>query len=117
MSISLRKHRARLFDYIDAGSQGDVDSAYALNASDADDDAWWCSRALPTGRESTLGMKAEHRVDAVFAFDAHAPISVNSAIDCEGESFVVRAVLTRDFGTDEIQVLAERMVGLTLTAS
>lgn len=117
MSVSLRSRRAKLFDFVDAGTEGEVDSAYALVTSGDADDMWWCSKAQPTGREVTTGMQAEHRVDAVFGFHAEAPVTINGAIHCEGESFLVRAILPRDYGTDEIQVFAERQVGQTLTAS
>jgi hypothetical protein len=41
----------------------------------------------------------------------------DDAIKCDGDSFVVRAVLKRDYGRDEVQVYAERTVEQTLTTS
>lgn len=117
MSISQRKHRARIFDYVDAGTEGVIDPAYALNSSGDADDAWFCAKTPIFARESTTGMKAEHHVDMTFEFGAEAPANVDSAIDCDGESFVVRKVVSRDYGINCLIVEAERKVGLTLTAS
>lgn len=108
MSISLRKFRALLFDYRDAGSEGDVDSTYELVTSGDSDDAWWASKAAPTGREVTTGMQADHRVDAVLGFAAEAPVTEDGAVVIESTEYLVRAVLPRDYGRDEVQVYAER---------
>jgi hypothetical protein len=115
MSISLRRFRATVFEYHDAGTEGQVDSTYLVKSSGADDDQWWCSRITPTGREVTTGMQADHRVDAVFGFDAAAAITTDDAILCDGASYLVRAVLPRDYGRDELQVYAERVVELALS--
>jgi hypothetical protein len=117
VSVGLRKFRALVFEYIDAGSAGNPDSAYQIVDSGDADKAWWCSRALPSGHEVTTGMRPEHRLDAVFGFAAEVPVDVSHAIMIGDEAFIVRAVLTRDYGHDEVQVLAERQVELTLTAS
>jgi hypothetical protein len=73
--------------------------------------------AMPTGHETTIGMKADHRVDAVFGFAVECPIEVNDAIVADGNAYLVRSVLPRDYGTDETQVLAERVVNLNLATS
>jgi hypothetical protein len=117
MAISLRSHRALILDYVDAGSEGNIDSTYLVKSSGAADDMWWCSRIAPSGHEVTTGMQPDHRVDAVFCFSAHAPLAVDDAIHCDGASYAVRAILTRDYGHDELQVYAERIAELALTPS
>jgi hypothetical protein len=120
MSVSLRKFRAKVYEYSDAGAAGDIDSVYYLVPSTAADQCWWCSRALPTGREVTVGMKPEHRLDAVLGFAAYVDLVPDSAIvlndgTADEEAYIVRAVLPRDHGRDEVQVLAERIAELILT--
>lgn len=108
MALSQRKFRATLYDYVDAGTGGEVDSTYELVTSGDDDDAWWASKANPTGRETTLGMQAEQRFDAVLGFAAEAPVTEDGAVVIESVEYLVRAILPRDYGRDDIQVLAER---------
>lgn len=117
MSASLRKFRALVFTYADVGSEGTQDSVYLVEDSGDSDQMWWCSKGIPSGRETTRGAKPEHTVDAVFGFAAGAPVNVNSAILCDGATYVVRSVLTRDYGRDELQVLAERVTNLSLEPS
>lgn len=117
MAISLRTHRAKLFEYHDAGSEGAIDSTYLVIASSASDERWWCSRIAPTGREVTTGMQPDHRVDAVFVFDKRSPVAVDNAIECDDESFLIRAVLTRDYGHHEVEVHAERVAELALSTA
>ena len=117
MSISLRKFRALVLAYADAGSDGVPDSTYTVVDSGDEDQLWWCSRIAPSGREVTTGMQPDHRIDAVFGFAAECPIAADGALVCDGESYQVRAVLTRDYGRDEVQVYAERVVELALTPS
>lgn len=83
-------------------------SAYTLVSSDESDRAWWASKAQPTGREVTVGMQAVHHVDAVIGFSSAAPVTEDGAIVCDGVEYLVRAILPRDYGRDEIQVYAER---------
>jgi hypothetical protein len=115
MSLSLRKFRALVLEYHDAGSAGNVDSTYLVKASSDTDQMWWCSRIAPTGREVTTGMQPDHRVDAVFGFAAACPVVVDDALLCDGASYAVRAVLERDYGRDELQVYAERVAELALS--
>jgi hypothetical protein len=114
MSVSLRRFRALVFEYHDAGTAGEVDSTYLIKTSGDADDMWWCSRMPASGREVTVGMQPDHHVDAVFGFAAHVPIDKDDVIRCDGQSFSVRAVLDRDYGRDEVQVYAERKVELVL---
>lgn len=116
MPISQRKFLAFVGEYHDGGSDGQVDSTYLVKASPDDHQQWWCAKTTPSGREVTTGMKAGHRVDAVFEFSAECPVAFNDAILCDGESYWVRAVLNRDYGQDAVQVLAERDPDLTLTS-
>jgi hypothetical protein len=118
VSASLRKFLASVYTYSDAGSGGLMASRYVKSASSDAHGEWWCSRAVPTGKEVTVGMKADHRIDAVFGFAAQAPVSEHGAIVCDGVQYLIRAVLDRDYGRDEVQVYAERAVeSLTLAAS
>jgi hypothetical protein len=114
VSASLRRYRAQLFAYVEAGTAGAVDSAYQTLPSSDPDELWWCSKVSPTGRETTVGAAPAHHVDAVFGFAAVAPAQVDGAILCDGESFVIRAVLARQYGRDELQVHAERNAELVL---
>lgn len=108
MALSQRKFRAKLYDYVDAGTLGEVASTYELVTSGDSDDAWWASKANPTGRETTLGMQAEHSFDAVLGFAAEAPVTEDGAVVIEDVEYLVRAILPRDYGRDDVQVLAER---------
>lgn len=120
MSASLRKLRALVYEYKDGGTGGEIDSTYLLTVSGDADNAWCCARGMSSGRETTTGMRPEHRIDAVFNFAANVPVDIHSAIvlnngtDLE-EAYMVRAVLARDYGRDEVQVLAERVAELILT--
>ena len=116
MSVSLRTHRALVFEYHDGGSQGSVDSTYLVVDSGDADQRWWCSRIETGGRETTVGMQADHRYDAVFGFSAECPIEADGAIVCDGVSYAVRGNVRRDYGRDEIQVFAERDEDLALAA-
>jgi hypothetical protein len=108
VSASLRKFRAFVYDYDDTGTAGEMASTYQLHASSAADGAWWCSKAQPTGREVTTGMRPEHRVDAVLGFSAYAPVTENGAVVVDSVQYLVRAILARDYGRDEVQVYAEK---------
>lgn len=120
MSASLRKSRAKVYAYGEVGTAGVIDSVYYLVPSSAADASWWTARMTPTGRELTTGMKPEHRIDAVFSFDARVDVRVDSAVVLQDlaateEAYIVRAVLPRDYGRNEVQVYAERVVDLILT--
>ncbi len=117
MSISQRKHRALILEYHDAGTLGNIDSTYLVKASDADDEMWWCSRGINGGHEVTTGMQPDHRTAVTFCFSAHAPVAVDDAIRCDGQSFLVRFVGERDYGHDEVQVETERIVEQTLSTA
>lgn len=108
MSASLRRHRAFVYDYTDAGTGGETAPTYVLNSSDAADGAWWCSKAVPSGRENTTGMKPEHRLDAVLTFSASAPVTDDSAIVVDSVEYLVGAIMARDHGRDELQVYATK---------
>jgi hypothetical protein len=108
MALSQRKFRAQVGTYRDAGTAGEVTANYVRQTSGDADHLWWCSKAIPTGEEVTTGMKAEHRLDAVIGFAAVAPVTEDGAIRIDSVDYLVRAILKRDYGRDEIQVLAER---------
>lgn len=108
MSVSLRKFRAYVYDYSDTGTGGEIVPTYLLHASGAADGAWWCARAVPTGQEKTTGMAADHRIDTVLNFSASAPVADDSLVIVDSVSYLVRAILARDYGRDELEVWAER---------
>jgi hypothetical protein len=108
MSVSLRRHRAQVYAYTDAGANGETAPAYVRSVSGASDGAWWASKALPTGKEVTTGMQADHRVDAVLTFSSACPVAVDSLVVLGSDQYLVRAVLPRDHGRDTQQVYAER---------
>lgn len=60
-------------------------------------------------------MKADERIDAVLEFSVEAPVNRDCLVQINSEQFWVRSVLSRDYGRDELQVLAERVSGRTLT--
>jgi hypothetical protein len=122
MSISDRRLRATLFTTVDIGTQGETDQVYLIVPSAASDQAWWATRAIPRGDESTVGVRPEHRVDAVIELSAAVPIDSNSAIIIErgttrAETYMVRSILRRDYGRDVLQVLAERVADRVLTTT
>lgn len=122
MSISLRRHRAAVFAFQDLGSAGESDMAYLIIPSSAPDQQWWCARTLPHGDERTVGAAPEHRVDAVLELSAACPLDLNSAIvlflgTAAEETYMVRAILRRDYGRDTIEVQAERVWERALTTS
>lgn len=109
MSISHRTHRAAIYTQTDTGTAGVAVKTWTRQNSTATDKLWWCARSLPTGRELTVGMKPEHRVDAVFSFSAAVTaLTTDSLIVEDGVQYAVRAVLPRDHGHDEIKALCER---------
>jgi hypothetical protein len=108
VSASLRRFRAQIGTYRDAGTQGDVVAQYLRVSSGETDHLWNCSLAQPTGREVTTGMKAEARVDAVIGFLGEVTVTESGAIRIDGVDYLVRAVLDRPYGRDEIEVYAER---------
>jgi hypothetical protein len=108
VSISLRKFRALVGTYRDAGTTGQVTANYVRQSSGDADHMWWVSKAQPTGREVTTGMKAEHRLDAVLGFAAVAPVTEDGAVQIDSVDYLVRAMLDRDYGRDEVQVYVER---------
>lgn len=108
MSISQRTFRAAVYAMTDGGSGGVVTSTYTrANSTDADR-LWWCSRSVPTGREVAVGMRPEHRIDAVFGFAAAVTLTNDGLLVCDGSQYLIRAILDRDYGRDEVQVLAEK---------
>lgn len=116
MSVSHRNRRTLVLEYVDAGSEGSVDSAYQAIDSGDSDKRWWCAFMTPTGREVTTGMQPDHRVDAVLVFAGEVPVHVDHALLLDdGEGYLVRAVLPRAYGRDETLVYAERTAELTLS--
>lgn len=108
MSASLRQHRVSVYLYSDGGASGVITSTYTRTTPASDGPEWWASRVAPSGRETTLGAAAGHRVDAVFGFAAECPVTKDSLLYVDSVQYLVRAVLDRDYGRDEVQVLAER---------
>lgn len=109
MSASLRKFRALIGHYVDVSVEPGIEVAeYAVDPSPDVDGMWWCSVSQPTGREVTVGMRPEHRIDVILGFAAHAPVEVPGASRVAGVLYLHRAILNRDYGRDEVQVYAEK---------
>ena len=111
MSVSHRKFLAIIATYSDTGSDGVVTSTYTKSASPDSHGLWWCSKGVPTGYETTTGMKADERIDVVLGFAAEAPVDRDTLVEIDGTQYMVRSVLSRDYGRDEVQVLAEFVSG------
>ena len=97
--------------YSDTGSDGAVIATYTKSASPDTHGLWWCSKGVPTGHETTTGMKADERIDVVLGFAAEAPVDRDTLVEIEARQYMVRSVLERDYGRDEVQVLAEFVSG------
>lgn len=103
-----------MYAYTDSGSGGVVTSTYTRVNSTAADRLWWCSRGVPTGFEPTVGMRPEERVDAVLGFAGEVTgVTRDSLVLIGTTQYMVRSVLPRDYGTDEIQALCENVSGQT----
>jgi hypothetical protein len=62
-------------------------------------------------------MQPDHRVDVVLGFASECPIQPDYTVLLDtGTAYVVRAVLIREEGRDEVQVFAERIVEQVLAA-
>jgi len=115
VSVSHRTFRALVATYSDTGTNGRPNSTYTKAPSSDSDGLWWCSRGQPTGREATVGMKADERISAVLGFSAHAPVDRDCLVQIGTSQYFVRSVLARDYHRDEVQVLAEFVSGRTIT--
>jgi hypothetical protein len=104
VSISHRDQRGRVYGYSDVGTGGLMDSKYTFLYER------WCRKEPPSGKEVTTGLKAEHRIDAVWSFDDHVVIPENGALKINGEVYLVRAVMPRRVAR-EVQVYAELVRG------
>lgn len=111
MSISQRKFRVDLYDFVRGGgtSNGRVASQYRRVASSSTSGKWWAAKTNPSGREATSGMKAEHRLDVIFTLSARAPVTEAGLIALDGTFYYVRWMGERDYGHDEVQVYGERV--------
>lgn len=109
MSASLRNTRAAVYTYTRGGSGGRVVSSFtkATNPLAADGN-WWCHVAMPTGREVTVGMQPEHRIDVVLEFGPDAPVSDTGALVIDTVEYLIRVVLPRTHGQPAQQVYASR---------
>ena len=121
MSASLRKLRAKVYAYSATAPEGFPTETYTRAASTAADGAWWCSRGLPTGREYQVsaqpGAQMGEQADTVLGFDAHAPVATKSVVQIGDDVYRVLAVLARDYGRNDLQVLAVRASAAAFTLS
>lgn len=69
MSISNRRLRAAVYQYVDIGVDGRSDPAYVkqVNAN-ASDGNWWCSLDQTDGNETIRGGKPEYRKQGILGF-------------------------------------------------
>lgn len=108
MSISLRRFRAAIYVQSDGGTAGVAKPTWTRSNSGDTDKLWWCSVAVPTGREGVVGAAPQYRVDAVLGFAAEAPVATGRLIVVDTIRYEVRAVLPRVHGRNEVQVHAEK---------
>ena len=111
-----------MFSYADVGADGVVDSVYTPIDPPDGSGAWWCSEGWDGMSESTVARSPEHTQQGVFVFSAESPLAsqtagVNYALLIDGGTYHVRSVRPARYGTNEIIVTAERVVGLDLTVS
>ena len=112
MPLSARTRRLRLYSYTDTGSDGRREQTFVKQAnSSADDGDWWGSLVAPGGREVNIAAQKGYSVDAVIGLGPAAPVtSVGLVKDvATGAIYKVTAVLPRDIGRDEQQVMGERV--------
>jgi hypothetical protein len=122
VSLSLRTRRAQVFAYADVGTDGVIDSVYTPILPSDGTDAWWCSEGYEGMGESTVARSPEHTMQGVFVFSDESPFAsltpgVNYALLIDGGTYHVRSVRPARYGTNELIVSAERVVGLDLTTT
>lgn len=109
MSISSRRYRVGIYHQTDTGSGGIPKKTWTRQNSTAADRLWWASRAVPSGRETVVGARPEHRLDAEFLFPKSTSAVTNDAlIVSAGVQYHVRAIKPRDHGTNELLVECEK---------
>lgn len=55
----------------------------------------WCRIEPPTGRETTIGQRETHRVDAVLVFRQHVPVDAKWLARVHGTVYRILGVLPR----------------------
>jgi hypothetical protein len=109
MSISLRKHRAAIFWYLDSGEDGRSTPRWVKQVNPKKSDGnWFCSRSFPDGHEVTVGAKPEYRVEGKLGFSVAAPVIAEKGVailmvDTQ-QIYIVQTVLPRELGQYEQQV-------------
>jgi hypothetical protein len=100
--VAVKDRRIRVYHLVERGQDGATDQVYLRQPSGQSDQGYWAGTPYISGRERTVGTQAEHVVIYDVVMDDHVPV-VNS-------SDAVIAVLGN--GTDEVQFLKVRSVGL-----
>jgi hypothetical protein len=89
VSVSLRNERGKIYRYSNAGSEGLTDSRYTYDVER------WCRFETPSGREQTLGAKADRQIDGKVAFADEVTIGINDLIVLYAVQYKVVAVNPR----------------------
>jgi hypothetical protein len=72
--VAQKPDRIRIYVQADTGTDGNPDSRYVLQASDASDQGYWAGLAYISGRETMVGAQAEHVVIYDVVMDDHVPL-------------------------------------------
>lgn len=108
---SLRSRSVKLYGYsapVDATSQI-AESTYTRLPSGDTDKCWWGTRGTTRGMQTHPTGAAQMVISAVYAFASEAPVQVNGLIVDGTEYHRITAILPRDIGRDEVQVLTVRV--------
>lgn len=89
MSVGLRDQRGKIYRYSNAGTEGLIDARYTYDVER------WCRFEMPSGREQTLGAKADRQIDGVVAFADEVTIGIHDLIVVDAVQYKVVAVLPR----------------------
>lgn len=109
--MSLRVRSVAIYAY-SAPQNADseiAESTYTRVPSTDPDGLWWAARGVPMGRQTYPTTAAQQVTEARYQFDAEAPVTPTALLVDDGEYWKVTAVLPREIGRDELQVLAVRV--------
>jgi hypothetical protein len=111
MSASLRTRRVAVYSYsapVDSAS-GIARSTYTRVLSSDADGLWWAVRGSREGRETSPTGATQHVTHPVYGFDAEVTLTVDGLIVDGGKCAKITALLPRDIGRNEQQVLCEQV--------
>jgi hypothetical protein len=109
--MSMRVRSVALYAYTapqDAASEI-AESTYTRVPSSDPDGLWWAARGVPMGKQTHPTTAAQQVTEARYQFASEVPVTPTSLLVDDGEYWKVTAVLPREIGRDELQVLAVRV--------